>query len=68
LGNEWGNSWFLIGNAVNSYLKKEFNIKTDYLKKIVILSHISASVCWESITCPRLLMGLESVWGRRYIP
>jgi len=20
LGNEWGNSWFLIGNAVNSYL------------------------------------------------
>jgi len=34
LGNEWGNRWFLVGNAVNSYLKEEFNIKADYLKKI----------------------------------
>jgi high-affinity nickel permease len=63
LGSEWGNGWFLIGNAVNGYLKKEFDIKADYLKKIVmfdrsilafvvvniiIISHISASVCWKS--------------------
>jgi len=34
---------------------------------IIIISHISPSVCWETITYPRLLMGLESVWGRRVI-
>jgi len=39
-----------------------------FIVVVVILSHISASVCWETITYPRLLMGLESVWGRRHIP
>jgi len=37
LGNEWENSWFLIANAVNGYLKEEFNVKADYLKKNIYI-------------------------------
>jgi hypothetical protein len=30
-------------------------------------SHFSASTCWESFTYPRLLVGLDSVRGRKFI-
>jgi len=45
LGNEWGNSWFLIVNAVNSYLKEEFNIKADYLEKKIYVQQKYRGLC-----------------------
>ena len=34
---------------------------------MLISSHLSASICWETFTYPRLSVGLASVRGRKFI-